>query len=236
LTAGVLPPYRTVCVARDKQACVGVVGSEYHSIDDFYRAEIRDAELASFKNALGCSRQGAPSQYCQAATSDSILIALHVATREQANWVWATFWWHDRPTLGPYAEGRPESVTQKPWDHYLSNVSYDMDEPREPDGQPHIAFNPWLEGQLKDGTSSNCMTCHRRSIWNRDGESCFQVVRSDGTLIQDSNQRKIVVRGARAATATYLNEPFEKQLKLGFLWSLQLHSVPQPPRPSCAKP
>lgn len=39
-----------------------------------------------------------------------VLVGFHAATRELPNWVWTTFWWHDRPNDGPYAADRPSSV------------------------------------------------------------------------------------------------------------------------------
>lgn len=95
------------------------------------------------------------------------LVALHVATRETADWVWATFWWHDVPDQGPYATLRPAELAG-PWRNYLMTGAFDADLPREADGTPHIAFNPWLEARLPDsgnggGVVSNCMACHQRA-------------------------------------------------------------------------
>lgn len=95
------------------------------------------------------------------------LVALHVATRETADWVWGTFWWHDAPDRGPYASLRPANLAS-PWRNYLMSVSFDTDLPTERDGSPHLAYNPWFEARLVDtgsgsGVVSNCMTCHRRA-------------------------------------------------------------------------
>lgn len=93
-----------------------------------------------------------------------ILVGMHVTTKEIPNWVWATFWWHDRPDAGPFAAQRPSSV-RGAWRNYLMNVSYDMETPREKDGSPHVSFNPYLEAQKDGGIKSNCMTCHRLAAW-----------------------------------------------------------------------
>lgn len=100
------------------------------------------------------------------------LVAMHMATRELSQWIWGTFWWHDRPDQGPYAPPRQPHVP-KPWRNYLMSVSFDADLPREADGSPHVAFNPWLEGRFPDnghggGVVSNCVTCHRRASTPRD--------------------------------------------------------------------
>ena len=39
-----------------------------------------------------------------------VLLAVHVTTKEIPDWVWATFWWHDRPDTGPFAAGRPSGA------------------------------------------------------------------------------------------------------------------------------
>jgi hypothetical protein len=95
------------------------------------------------------------------------LVALHVATRELPDWVWGTYWWHDSPDDGPYATLRPTNLAQ-PWRNYLMDVAFDRDLPREPDGTPHVAYNPWLEARFADsgqgsGVVGNCMSCHERA-------------------------------------------------------------------------
>jgi hypothetical protein len=91
----------------------------------------------------------------------------HLTTKEIDDWVWATFWWHDRPDDGPFAADRTDNV-KGVWRNYLMSASYDLNLPRESDGQPHIAFNPWLEAGFPDGGHgngrvSNCMNCHHRA-------------------------------------------------------------------------
>ena len=43
------------------------------------------------------------------------------------------------------------------------DVAYDMNKPQMAKGLPKVAFNTFLEGMMKNGTVSNCMTCHRRA-------------------------------------------------------------------------
>jgi hypothetical protein len=173
------------------------------------------AQLAEVQNSI----QGPvePGDY-------AVLVGLHFATKELSNWVWATFWWHNHPDQGIYADDRPgPAVLKGVWRNYLMNVAYDMDKPREPDGRPHIAYNPYLEGNLINGLESNCMTCHRRATWPVPAD-----VQTAGSWTSGSSQfQGLVVRGHEAATATYFNEPgFECRLKLGFLWSLAQIGIP----------
>ena len=82
-----------------------------------------------------------------------VLVAMHVSTKELPDWLWATFWWHDRPDAGRFADGRPALAGAA--SHYLMDVTLASDAP---------SFNPWLEARFPDGTRSNCVTCHQRAI------------------------------------------------------------------------
>ena len=113
-----------------------------------------------------------------------VLVALHVATREIADWVWGTFWWHDAADSGRFAAQRPAVITGA-WRNYLMNVSFDADLPPERDGRPHVAYNPWLEARLPDtgsggGLVSNCTACHHRAAW--PAVQPFAVTRGGGAL------------------------------------------------------
>ena len=208
ITADTADGRRHVCVSRKRSQCPDAK-VPWKSPDEFYNY-----------------REGG---------STEILVGLHFATREQANWVWATFWWHDKPDAKPYSAGRPRMV-RSPWNHYMMNVSYDMDLPAEPDGKPHIAFNPFLEGFQPEGLTSNCMSCHRRASWSAKGETCITFASmnpTNGTLITSTNPGFVAVRGEAATLGTYFNEPYEERLKLGFLWSLKTHSKDPQPEESC---
>ncbi len=124
------------------------------------------------------------------------MIGMHVTTREIDDWVWATFWWHDRPDVGPYAGNRTENVTGV-WRNYLMDVAFDMVTPREADGGANACYNPWLEARFKRGLVSNCMTCHQRSVWPPEH---FEPVTRDGL----------------GPTDPY----FQGKTKLDFLWSV----------------
>jgi hypothetical protein len=97
------------------------------------------------------------------------LVAMHVATRELTDWVWGTFWWHDAAAEGDYAALRPPELPG-PWSQYRMDVAFDSVLPREADGSPKVAFNPWLEARFADqgqgsGVVSNCLSCHRRAAF-----------------------------------------------------------------------
>lgn len=127
-----------------------------------------------------------------------VLLALHLTTKEIPDWVWTTYWWHDRPDDGPFAAGRPAGLAG-PWRNYLMDVSYSMESPREADGGPNVAFNPYFE-VFPLGARSNCAACHQGAVWTPTGAPPFLPVR----------------RGARAADDAL----FRSGTRLDFMWSI----------------
>lgn len=157
-------------------------------LDRFEHRRIGVAELAAVR-ALDASAQ---------AGDYLVLLGMHVTTKEIPDWIWATFWWHDRPETGPFAAGRPATVTG-PWRNYLLDVAYSFDTPREADGTANIAFNPYIE-IFPAGARSNCAACHQGAVWTPSGAPPFLPVR----------------RGRRAA-----DDPlFRTGTRLDFIWSI----------------
>jgi hypothetical protein len=136
-----------------------------------------------------------------------LLVAANLATKEINDWVWATFWWHDRANQGPFSADRPPTLKGE-WRNYLVQVALDSNKPIAPDSGPHICFDPWLEGRFPDtgnggGTISNCMTCHRRASF--PALSFLPVTRGAPDQLRDP------------AFAP-------GRLRTGFLWSLSMHA------------
>ena len=133
----------------------------------------------------------------------AVLVAMHYTTKEIPNWVWATFWWHDQPNLGPYAEGRLDaSKIGGAWRNYLMDVAYDMNQPQEIDATPDAVFNPWVEARFSNGVNSNCMTCHQLAVWSKTAPNFLPFLP--------------ITRG----TATDDDPRFKETTKVDFLWSL----------------
>ena len=135
------------------------------------------------------------------------LVGINMMTHEQQDWVWAAFWWHDRPGVGPFAADRP-STLRGPWRNYLMQVAFDSETPRASDGGAHICFNPWLEARFPDhgqggGTVSNCLSCHQRASY--PAAPFLPVTRGAPNLREDP------------ALAP-------DRLRTSFLWSLTLHA------------
>jgi len=160
----------------------------------FYHFALNAAQAAQV-NSTGAESNASEGDFM-------VVTAMHYTTKEIPNWVWATFWWHDKPNDGPYSKNRPDgTVLKAPWSNYLMDVSYDMDSPKESDNTANAVFNPWLEARFPNGVNSNCMTCHQRAVW--------------------SPQHPVpaflpVTRGA----ATPSDPLFQNGTKADFLWSL----------------
>jgi len=134
----------------------GFPGAHVVSLGRFYHFKVAQDQVAALQS------------FGAQAGDFMALVALHYTTKEIPDWVWATFWWHDKPNDGPFAKGRPDATQVKgPWRDYLMDVSYDMTTPREADGKPNACFNPWLEAGFSNGVRSNCMTCHQQSVWEK---------------------------------------------------------------------
>jgi len=146
-------------------------GSHIVGLGNFHFIKLT-AEMAEGVNSNGLLAGVAQASFGRQVAADdyAVLAAIHITTKEIDDWVWATFWWHDRPNDGPFAQNRVGSL-KGAWRNYLMDVTYDLNLPAEKDGSPKVAFDPWLEARFSDGghggggTVSNCMNCHNRASW-----------------------------------------------------------------------
>lgn len=181
---------------------------------DFYNIVLRKADIDAGRVPFPNAEDG----------DYALLVGFHFTTFELPNWVWATFWWHDKPNDGPFAADRPAAISG-PWRNYLMDVAYDMDRPHQVDGSPKVAFNPYLEGIMMRGTVSNCMTCHSRAAWPPQGGLPVPT----GPVREDIS--RIVVRGSDASTRTYYPKTNDF-MRTEFLWSFGHQvTVPTSPKP-----
>lgn len=145
--------------------------------DDLYAFRLTEAEvdgLGDFPLILDNSNVKDDVASVQAGDY-AVLVAMHVTTRETANWTWQTFWWSpepEPPPLPPDSQTAPASI-DAPWDKFHMCTAYYMVTPvGDPAGEPVICFDPYLETNLTGlfsidrtvtdevGVNSNCMTCH----------------------------------------------------------------------------
>jgi hypothetical protein len=144
-----------------------------------------------------------------------VLIAMHATTKEIPEWTWMTWFWHDRPDAGARGADRLPAV-KGVWRNYLMEVAFDATLPREPDGSPHIAYNPVLEARFPNGILSNCLACHRRSTWPQE-------------------EFLPITRGANAVDKSLFppdgKDPAfsDDKLRLDFMWSIGDLAMRPPP-------
>lgn len=186
----------------------GVARPDSHAVplSDFYHFKITPQILKAIDDAK-------ISEFGDVQVGDyAVLVAMHVSTRETPDWVWSTFWWHDRPDQGRFAQNRPIEVTGV-WQHYLMDATLSMDTPREQDGSPKIVYNPYVEGKFANGVLSNCMSCHNRSLNAPLADFLC------GALPITRGSADLRPNDPRRATRT----------KLEYLWSLLFRPVPITP-------
>lgn len=163
-------------------------------LDAFYHFAVTSADVATL-NQVGVGAGEDPNLGSVEVGDFLVLAALHYTTKEIPDWVWATFWWHDKPDEAPFGEGRVSEI-KGVWRNYKMDVAFDMTLPRETDNTPNAVFNPWLEARFPNGVNSNCMTCHQLAVWEREN---FPVTR--GPLADD-------------------NARFKSTTKTDFMWSI----------------
>jgi hypothetical protein len=181
-------------------------------LDRFFSFKLEDPKLVKKLNSLPDMEDittmnwGRPLQL----GDYLVMVAAHVSTREIDDWVWATYWWHDRPNDGMGAD-RLDSI-KGVWRDYRMRVAYHGVIPREPDGSPNIAYNPYLEAGFSEGVKSNCVSCHQRAVITSDGKMGEVFPLAKGQLDDD--------------------DPFFKdKLQLDFVWSLATRTKKSTPKP-----
>jgi hypothetical protein len=135
----------------------GPNGEDVVSLDRLYHVTIGPDAIASARAILGADVD---------VGDEAAFVGAHLTTKEIDDWVWATFWWHDKPDDGAFGANKTADIPS-PFRNYRMSESFSMTQPLAADGGPHVAFNPWLETSFPSGTVSNCMSCHRRAAWPR---------------------------------------------------------------------
>lgn len=138
----------------------------------------------------------------RAAAGDFLVLeSLHVATREIEDWTWQTYWW--TTSAQPTAD-RPDRISlESPWTNYAMKTTLDdsFPDPTKPDYQ---VANPYMEFRIKDGSRSNCMSCHRRAAYDPAATA--------------TNTR--VSNAAKVYPGRVPNSYFEGLAKTSFLWTV----------------
>jgi hypothetical protein len=98
-----------------------------------------------------------------------VLVGVQIATREQDDWTWSTYWWTNHSAsacldgTGTCTEGRPSDLPEA-FGHFAMDTM--LSGPSQQDG--HIVFNPYLEGPNRNGTTTTCLKCHANARYEYD--------------------------------------------------------------------
>ena len=127
-------------------ACSGQTAASTYGLGDFINYPVTSSNVAAF-NAEG---------YDVAAGDYLLLMAMHVTSREMAEWTWQTYFWTPAPMNPPLpssdaiAAAQPAALSM-PAAHYAMSIGYQMISPNQPinggnnDGKPVVVYNPYLE-------------------------------------------------------------------------------------------
>lgn len=197
------------------------------SLDRFYHIRITPAEAENFSQFAAGSGDDVGADNLTDTNSVlsmikagniALLTAMHVTTKENTNWTWQSFYWSPGNNRTEDHAGKPETLPL-PWSSYDMVTAYFMVTPEgDPQGEPWIAFNPYLETNLEGtakmpggvgvtwtGVDSNCMSCHRMAAWRTN------------LLGPDPTTPPYVPSGFISPDDPYFFGGFTK---LDFLWSL----------------
>lgn len=95
-----------------------------------------------------------------------VLVGFHLITAELPDWTWSTFWWTKPDVDTGGRAGQPDSIAHSAtWALYSMDTMLSGSKPTNTPGAPRIIYNPYLEGPQKNGTDSNCITCHSHAVF-----------------------------------------------------------------------
>jgi hypothetical protein len=135
-------------------------------LTSFYAIKVDEDTASRINTTLSLS--GASSL---ASGDYQILLAMHITTKEIANWTWQTFWWQNGQSPPGNIPGSVDGMLgpdriKGPWRSYAMCISDSIVfPPTDPKGNPVVCYNPFLETAQADGINSNCMSCHARATY-----------------------------------------------------------------------
>jgi len=189
---------------------------------------------------INAIRSSAGAKAVEVAGGDyTVLVAMHVTSREMTRWTWQTYWWVPNPSnpaapsSAAIAALRPPQLTGAPA-NYAHCTAYSMLQPPQPNtggqnvGAPVYCFNPWLEAGFGPGDlpDSEPLTYQGKTLANNVGVqtncmSCHAQANFPSTSSGAScltNQNPPNYTGDRYVD---LDSPaFKGTLKVDFLWSV----------------
>ncbi len=143
----------------------------------------------------------------------AVLVGMHVTTAEVRNWTWQTFYW------SPFPSDSSQPTVDGPFKNFDMATAYFFD---GSNGEPHIAYNPYLEPPITGptfmnpitmyGADSNCMTCHHSAAFpTLNGSS------NPGAMLQGS----YVANGPITGSEQWFNNRIQTTFMWGLVMSMQ---------------
>jgi len=143
----------------------------------------------------------------------AVLVGMHVTTAEVQNWTWQTFYWN------PFPSDSVQPTVSGPFKNFDMATAYYFN---AADGQPHIAYNPYLEPPITGptfmnpmtmyGAVSNCMSCHHAAAFpTLNGTS------NPGTMLQGS----YFANGPVTGSEQWLGNRIQTTFMWGLIMSMQ---------------
>jgi hypothetical protein len=127
-----------------------------YGVGQFVNFKMNAAQARTFNLArIGAMAPAAPDDY-------TVLVGMHVTTREIERWTWQTFWWTPNtvnppsPSSAQIASARPSQL-QGPARNYAHCTSYSTEYPPQPNtggqnvGESVYCYNPYLEAPFGPG-------------------------------------------------------------------------------------
>lgn len=214
------------CIAATKDSVAKAAAEGRSCLDaraSFYTVEVRD------KDVFRCARKQCPPL----ARGDLlILVAMHAASKQMPEWLWATWWWQgaSNSTMSAWTCGaaqRPAAIGDAgPWSNYAMNVtaSFRKEKPALAPGNPcgapaaiaggqelRATYNPFVEAREENGLKSSCVDCHSRASTKSANELAVPTLDETGGPLLSG---------------------FEGHVRLDYMWSLRrtLNKTPTLPR------
>ena len=168
----------------------------------------------------------------------SVLVGMHVTSRETQRWVWQSFFWTPTPGKPPLpsseaiANAQPSQLTS-PASHYAMAIGYSMVSPAQPvtggqhQGESIYSFNPYLEAGFSTLplAVTGTYTYEGVDVPNRVGvQSNCMSCHAAATL----NNSTGTVYGGDQYIDLEDAALFGDDLSLDFLWSIQANAVTPP--------
>lgn len=161
------------------------------------------------KNSCPFFNQDPQHPFCSPANTEKFIVFLvgfHVMKLTPGNpdWIWSTYYW-TRDTNENENGGKKWNA---PWNHFHQMTTTAIRENALP---PHdICYNPYLEGQQKNGLKANCLSCHSFAAYAPNVDKLSGGGAEDGLTYPYSRAKRILDE----------QDYFRGAVQTGFVWSI----------------